>query len=61
MSPEMLEMQMEMVNSEEIKVSREMMIKNDIWAFGCILLEILFYSSPAFYAIANCNQLKIIK
>jgi serine/threonine protein kinase len=36
------------------------MMKADIWAFGCIMLEILFYSSPAFYAINNSNQIKQI-
>ena len=36
------------------------MMKADIWAFGCIMLDILFYSSPAFYAINNTNQMKQI-
>jgi|JI10StandDraft_1071094.scaffolds.fasta_scaffold2411358_1 serine/threonine protein kinase len=36
------------------------MMKADIWSFGCIMLEILFYCTPAFYAINNKNQIKMI-
>lgn len=36
------------------------MIKADIWAFGCIILDILLYCTPVFYAVNQDNQLNLI-
>ena len=36
-------------------------MKNDIWAFGCISMEIYAYSSPLFYSLNNPLQLDLIE
>lgn len=41
-------------------MSVDAMMKADIWAFGCIMLDILFFCSPAFLAVSNANQIKQI-
>jgi serine/threonine protein kinase len=44
-----------------MKVSREMMMKSDVWAFGCVVLEVLFYCSPAFYSVGSYEQMRLIQ
>lgn len=38
-----------------------MMLKWDIWSFGCICLELLAYSSPVFLTTSLSRQLKQVK
>jgi len=37
-----------------------MMLKWDIWSFGCICMEILAYSSPLFLSTSLTKQQRII-
>jgi uncharacterized protein YidB (DUF937 family) len=37
-----------------------MMLKWDIWAFGCIALELVAYASPAFMSTSISGQLEAI-
>lgn len=46
---------------KERKVGVEDMMKADIWAFGCVMMEVLFFCTPVFYSVGCGNQLRSIE
>ena len=61
-SPELLECAQKntnKINKTELSIKR--LLKNDIWGFGCIAMEIFFYSSPIFHAPTVQLQLRAIQ